>query len=359
MSWNHVVPKRIAATTIALAFALCLLGTHAAAQVTVQPRVELFGGYSWLHPNGYVDWGKVPDIAHGWNANAVFYLPQAHNLGLVIDGSGHYNGSYANVGIGDLGLQLKWHNDQFSPFVQVLAGTTHISPAGLPAQWRPMIGGGGGFDLQLGNFIAIRLVQADYLWTYYNPVNLTTRSHNWNMIRLSSGIVFNLGTYYNPPISCTASAMPAEVWSGDPVKVTTTGTDFNPKHTLTYAWEANGGKLSDASMPTATVDTTGMAPGSFSARSTITDPKLKNMDSGVHSRFLGQPDPIKPATCAAAFTVKQPQPPVVSCSANPTTIAVGEPSTITMTASDPQGWPLTYSWSATGGQLNPTAPRRH
>ena len=70
---------------------------------------------------------------------------------------------------------------------------------------------------------------------------------------------------------------------------------------------------------------------------TITDPKEKKNNS---------------ATCTANFTIKQPQPPVVSCSANPTTIAIGEPATITMTATDPQGWPMTYSWSATGGQLS-------
>ena len=43
---------------------------------------------------------------------------------------------------------------------------------------------------------------------------------------------------------------------------------------------------------------------------------------------------------------------MVSCSANPTTIAIGEPATVTMTASDPQGWPMTYSWSNSGGTLS-------
>ena len=76
MAFCDGVPKRVIATTIALAFAVVLLGSFAAAQVTVQPRAEIFGGYSWLHPNGYVDWGKVPDIAHGWNASSTFYLPR-------------------------------------------------------------------------------------------------------------------------------------------------------------------------------------------------------------------------------------------------------------------------------------------
>ncbi len=98
-----------------------------------------------------------------------------------------------------------------------------------------------------------------------------------------------------------------------------------------------------------------MAAGNYVVNSTITDvdPSFKNLDSGHHLNWLGKPDPIPPAKCAANFTVKQPLPPVVSCSASPTTpIGSGDPATITMTATDPQGWPMTYNWSATGGQLS-------
>src|SRR5208283_6193754 len=84
---------------------------------------------------------------------------------------------------------------------------------------------------------------------------------------------------------------------------------------------------------------------------TITDPKLKDHDSGSHS-FFGVPEPIKPAMCAENFVIKQPLPPVVSCSASPSTIAIGESASVTMTASDPQGWPMTYNWSTTGGTLS-------
>ena len=42
MAFCDGVPKRAVATTIALAFAVCMLGSFAAAQVTVQPRVGDF-----------------------------------------------------------------------------------------------------------------------------------------------------------------------------------------------------------------------------------------------------------------------------------------------------------------------------
>ncbi len=349
-------PRRVVATFIALAFALCLLGTHASAQ-TIQPVAEGFAGYSWLHPNGYADFGsKVPDIVNGFDLSGVYYFPQMHNLGALVDGSGHFNsGKGEGVGFANFGIQYKYHTDTFSPFVRVFVGAANQSPeccAG--SNWSVGLGGGGGFDLSVTKRFSIRLAQVDYIYNNYPQRGLSGHSPQWNSIRLAAGLVVNLGSYYNPPLTCTASATPAEVFAPDPVKVTTTGSGFNPKHPVAYSWAANGGKVEGANAQNATVDTTGVAAGNYTANSTITDtwPKFKNLDSGHHLNWLGKPQPIPPATCAANFTIKQPQPPVVSCSANPTTIAVGEPSTITMTATDPQGWPMTYSWSATGGQLS-------
>src|SRR5271167_5097348 len=228
MAFCEGVPKRLVTTSIALAFSLCLLGSFAAAQVTVQPRAEVFGGYSWLNPNGYVDWGKVPSIVDGWNASSTFYFPQAHNLGVVVDGSGHYNSTRSNVGLGLLGLQYKFRNDQLSPFVRVLAGPAHIGPAGLSSEWRAAVGAGGGFDLTLNNLIDLRIAQADYLYTSYSPGLFNNHTSNWNMVRLSAGIVFNLGNYYTAPLSAACSATPTTpVFAGEPVSVTTTGTNFN------------------------------------------------------------------------------------------------------------------------------------
>ncbi len=362
MSCNAVVPKRFGAVLVAVACLLCLSGTYAAAQLTNHPENEIYLGYAWLHPNGNVDWGKVPDITAGGDASVTHYLPQAHNLGIIVDGSYHSGGSGgfngklgSNVGLIMGGLQFKYHSPQLSPFLRVMVGAADLQPNYLRNEWKPAIDVGGGLDLNLTKRFSIRIAQFDYIWTYYRQNNLTHTSDNWNMIRLSGGVVVNLGNYYNPPLTCTASGTPDAVYAPDPVKVTTTGTGFNPKHPIAYSWTTNGGKMSDANAQNSTVDTTGVAAGSYTANSTITDtwPKFKNLDSGHHLNILGKPQPIPPATCAANFTIKQPLPPEVSCSASPTTIAIGEPSTITMTATDPQGWPMTYTWSATGGQLSP------
>jgi hypothetical protein len=151
------------------------------------------------------------------------------------------------------------------------------------------------------------------------------------------GLNFQFGGKPPIPPSATCSASPAEVWSGEPVTATMTAQNFNPKHTLSYSWTGRGAKISGTGT-TGNVDTTGLAPGNYSVTGTATDAKEKKNNV---------------ASCNANFTIKQPQPPTASCSANPTTIAVGEPSTITMSATDPQGWPLSYKWSSTGGQFTP------
>jgi hypothetical protein len=331
-----VVPTRLVATLTALAFALCLLGVYASAQTDIQPKDEIFGGYSWLHPGATRNSDyRVKDIVPGFDFSNVYYLPAAHNLGILGDVSGHF-GDHVNVGYLLGGLQYKYHTDTFSPFVRVFVGAAKIDPSGLRNEWNPAVGGGGGFDLNVSHMFAIRLAQVDYIYSNYKGPFVGT-STQLNSIRLAAGVVINLGNYYAPALSCAATAQPTEVWSADPVKLNTTGTNFNPKHTPTYAWTVTGGKLDVNNAQAATVDTTGMAPGSYSASSTITNPKMRKMNS---------------ATCAASFTIKQPQAPVVSCSVSPTTIAIGESATVTMTATDPQGWPMTYSWSNSGGTLS-------
>jgi outer membrane protein OmpA-like peptidoglycan-associated protein len=342
MSSNEVVPKRLSAVIIALACLACLSGTYAAAQGPVQPKNEIFGGYSWLHPNGYVDWGKVPDIVDGADVSFTHYLPNAHNLGLLADFSYHWNNGptfASDVGLGMLGIQYKWHNDQFSPFGRVMVGASRLTPNFLAAEWKPAVGAGGGFDLSLNRKLSVRIAQVDYIWTYYRSSALQQHSSNWNMIRLAAGLELNLGNYYTAPVTAACTATPTEVMEGEPVKVTSTGTNFNPKHTVTYGWTTNGGKLSANNAQTATIDTTGVAAGSYAANATITDPKEKKANS---------------ATCAANYTVKAKpmNPPQVSCSVNPSTVQAGSPVTITSNVTSPDGAQInSVAYQASAGRV--------
>ncbi|MGC2112539.1 MAG: OmpA family protein, partial [Candidatus Korobacteraceae bacterium] len=358
-SRNGVVPRRLVATLVALVFALCLLGTYAAAQVAIQPKDEIFGGYSWLGINGTADFGtKVNDIPTGFDASSTYYFPQAHNLGIIADGSGHFNRDhhYVGVGFGLFGLQYKYHTSSFSPFVRLMVGFANLSPAYPPSspngnEWQAALSAGGGFDYAINHWFSLRVAQVDYIYTNYNiycsgiangqcvPSGETSQ---WNNIRLATGVVVNLGNYYSQPPTAACTAQPTEVTEGEPVTVTATGSNFNPKHPVTYAWTTNGGKLDATDKQSAHIDTTGVAAGSYSGNATVSDPKMKKGGS---------------ATCAANFTVKAKpmNPPQVNCSANPSTVKSGDPSTITASATSPDNSQITgYTYTATAGKISGT-----
>ena len=189
--------------------------------------------------------------------------------------------------------------------------------------------------------LSIRVAQVDYIYSNYHQIFPYT-SPQWNSVRLSAGIVLGLGNYYSPPLTAACTAQPTEVTEGEPVTVTATGSNFNPKHPTNYAWTTNGGKLDASDKQSARIDTTGVAAGSYTANATVSDPKMKKGGS---------------ATCAANFTVKAKpmNPPQVSCSANPMTVQSPNPSTITATATSPDGAQITgYSYQASAGTISGT-----
>ncbi len=248
------------------------------------------------------------------------------NENLTLHPSGFYQSQSAN-----------WVDGLFGSNIQLA-----FSPKAALTIFGDVGGGASAMDYQAGGFLGYKIKPTIALalgWRYLYDRYHGDHQFIWDVHESGPmlGATFEFGGRPPVPPSASCSAQPTEVWSGDPVTVTATGSNFNPKHTVTYGWTPNGGKLSSMNTQSATVDTAGMAPGNYSATATITDPKEKKNNA---------------ATCTANFTIKQPQPPQVSCSANPTTIAIGEPATITMTATDPQGWPMSYSWSSTGGQLS-------
>lgn len=347
MSWCVVLPRRGFAALLALAFALLLSTTFAAAQVTSSPKNEVYLGYAWLHPNGSVDWGEVPDIVPGGDISITHYFANARNLGVIVDGGvdsgkGANNKLGANVGLGLAGLQYKLHGTRLSPFARAMAGAAYLDPDIVRHEWKPAIDVGGGLDLDVTKRFSIRLAQFDYIWTYYRENDFAHTTNNWNMIRLSAGLVFNLGEYNTVPVTAACTAQPNDVMEGEPIKLAATGSNFNPKHTLSYAWTSNGGKLQAASAQNTTIDTTGMAAGSYTANATVTDAREKKNNS---------------ASCSAAFTVraKPMNPPQVSCSVSPSTVQAGSPVTITANVSSPDGAQITStSYQASGGHVNGT-----
>ncbi len=153
-----------------------------------------------------------------------------------------------------------------------------------------------------------------------------------------AGFTYNFGGKPPVPPSASCSASPTEVFAGEPISARIATQNYKPKHDLTYKWGTTGGKIPGTGN-TASVDTTGLQPGSYTITSTATDPKEKKNNV---------------ASCSSGFTVKaRPNyPPTASCAASPNAIAINQSATVNITASSPESRPLTYSWTSTGGQLS-------
>ncbi len=146
-----------------------------------------------------------------------------------------------------------------------------------PYRWGPTLTAGGGMDYDLpfkDNRFSIRLFQADYRYihTSYGPPTTPPTTGvlggrtNLNGVELSTGLLIHFGHIIPPPpvtYSCVVS--PSTVYPGDPITVTGTALNLNPKKTATYSWTADGGVISGTSS-TANIDTKSAAPGTYTAK---------------------------------------------------------------------------------------------
>jgi len=208
--------------------------------------------------------------------------------------------------------------------------TVHTTPNGNGFA----LSAGGGLDIPINQRIDFRVGEFDYLYTRFTNIFNNAGQNNFRYLT-GLNVKMGLPNPKMPTLAC--GAQPSEVlpWAG-PVKATATPADFNPKHTLTYSWEANGGSAMGQGAA-ASVDTTSVAPGQYTLRVSATDPKQKTNNT---------------ATCTATYTVRQPRPPVVACSASPATVKPGEPITVTVSGSSPELSAIDkHSFSASSGAL--------
>jgi hypothetical protein len=315
-------------------------------------RWDIFAGYSYLSPKDTV---QVPQ-ADG-SILPVDYT--SVNYGAIVSGAYFFNkyvGAQVEVGIhsfendahtndsfttASAGLIFRYPTADITPFAHALVGGAYIGgPDHEPNTWGPDLTVGGGMDYNTPLFnhhLAIRLFQADYEYMHadFGPREFGGRA-NINAARLSAGIVLHVGSIAPPPpVTFACSVNPTSVFPGEPIMVTGTADMLNPKKKAVYTWTGTGVTGSDA---TAKVDTSSLAPGSYTVKGNVSE----------------GPKAGQSADCSATFTVKQFEPPTVSCSANPTTIKPGDTSAITATGLSPQNRPLTYSYSASAGTVSGT-----
>ncbi len=320
-------------------------------------RIDLFAGYSYLAPHGTIytplpDGTTVPSkyasVDYGAIASGAYYFNKY--IGGQVEFGAHPDGNNDGAYSLSAGIIARYPTDEgVTPFAHALAGAVHLGGPNVeplfyhPYTWGPALTVGGGLDYGLPYFdhhLAIRLFQADYEYWHasFGPQAVTGGRANLNNARLSSGIVLKFGSIIPPPpVTYSCSASPASVFPGDPVTVTGSALNLNPKKTATYTWSGTGVKVTGDST-TGAVDTNGLAAGSY----TVTGHVSEGQKVGEF------------ADCTANFTVKDFEPPTLSCSANPTTIKPGDSATITAQGVSPQNRPLTYSFTSSGGQISGT-----
>jgi outer membrane protein OmpA-like peptidoglycan-associated protein len=205
---------------------------------------------------------------------------------------------------------------------------------------------GGGMDLKFTKSFAWRLFEADYVWGRHNyasfadPSFPSLRRVGLEGVRLRTGIVYSWGGEEPVAPSAACTVQPSEVMIGEPITATVTPSNFNPKHSVTYAWSGNGGQLTGKET-TASIDTTNAAPGSYAVTAHVTDPKLKKNNE---------------ASCTANYTVKPlppKNPPTMSLSATPTDLVTGGSVNLSASCTSPDSVPVSVAnWTSSAGTVS-------
>jgi outer membrane protein OmpA-like peptidoglycan-associated protein len=320
------------------------------------PRYETAVGYSYVNFAP----GDPFDSFNSQGATGSFTYNASKWLGLTGEiGSYHFNRNFSGTPTGGyyttylFGPRLNLRRfDYFVPFAEFLFGGANAGQelvgggggqnmiGGSSSQNAFAIATGGGVDVVLMKNLAWRFAQIDYLMTSFSgaAVGATSRQSN---LRLGTALVLRWGfpkapppPVNHPPIAaCSANPVSVYAGSGDTVAVHVNASDPD-NDPLTYSYTATAGTL-EGTGPDARWSTAGLGVGTYTVTAKVDDGK-----GGT-------------ASCAADLKVEEKpnHPPVISCAPDRSPILPGEHATIISTASDPDNDPLTYSYTATGGQV--------
>lgn len=326
----------------------------ALAQSDSYPKWDLFAGYQWLHPGATVPgaYGDpnapypyvVPDMPRGLGG-ALAYNVDRH-FALELDAGHNWTaGNYESTVSGGPRFMFRTEDGNF--FVHGLVSYNRLAVKDIASRSNGIgIIVGGGMDLPITKKIAWRLFQVDYVWAKHNYPELaaaqfpTLRRPELEGLRLRTGIVFSWGGAEPLVPAAACSVQPTEVTVGEPVTATVTASNFNPKHTVTYAWTGTGGQVTGKDT-SATIDTNNVAPGDYTVTAHVTDPKTKKANE---------------ASCSAKYTVKPlppKNPPTMSMSANPTELVPGGTVNLSSNCTSPDGVPVSVAnWTSTAGNVS-------
>jgi outer membrane protein OmpA-like peptidoglycan-associated protein len=159
-----------------------------------------------------------------------------------------------------------------------------------------------------------------------------------------SGFVVKLGTSWlpekevpvvnrSPVAACSAEKSSVVAGSNETVRVTARANDPDGD-ALNYTWTANGGRV-DGTGPEVSWNSAGTNPGMYTVTARVDDGKGGTASCAVDIRVEPRPN----------------RAPTLTCSADRSSVLVGERVRITGQGSDADGDSLTYSWRANAGQI--------
>ena len=187
---------------ILYALALILLSaTYPRAEAQTASRADLALGYTYIHSNAppdgcgcfHFNGGSVSaswKLNSWWRIAGQFSAAHAGNIS-----SSTLSPTITTYLIGPR-YKLMKGSHRVVPFGNVLLGAAHVSDGYFPngssssaSATAFAMAAGGGVDISVGKHIAIRPIEADYLFTHFpNAVN-----NHQNNFSLTSGIVFRFG----------------------------------------------------------------------------------------------------------------------------------------------------------------------
>lgn len=309
------------------------------------PKYEIAGGYS------YVDFrpGDAFDRLNGHGGTGSFAYNANRWLGLTAElGSYRFSRNVNTLPSSGIlttylfGPRLNLRRfDYFVPFAEVLLGGASGGAVLIGQKQNAFaMAAGGGVDVVLTKNLAWRFAQIDYLMTTFSGAGVDPNSRQ-NNLRLGTGLVLRLGLpkalpppVNHPPIAaCSVNPTSVYAGSGDTaaVHVNASDPDNDP---LTYSYTVSGGTI-EGTGPDARWSTAGLGVGTYTVTAKVDDGR-----GGT-------------ASCAADLKVEEKphHPPTISCSPERSSIIAGERTAISSAASSPDNLPLTYNYSATGGQI--------
>ena len=311
------------------------------------PRVEVYAGYSYWHPfDADINYRYYEDAKWGAEGSVTYFVKPW--LGVIVQGSSHLQ---ETLGIttpqytADAGLQFQTNVRKFVPFAHVLGGGVLLGGPVLNQQkWGYNGVVGVGMDwvpMYRHQWLGVRLFQGDAQYNHVDygplivPAGISGGLAKNYTLSASTGLVFRFGghptVHMEPQMSCSADRV--EVNEGEPVTISGQVLGFDAMRTMQYSWNTTGGRIVGPGGDTIHIETAGLPVGDY-----------RVMGTAAQGRRLAQ--------CSANFTVHRPEPPTVTCVANPSSIAPGGSATVTATGISPTNRPLVYAFSSSNGRIS-------